>query len=147
MAILGCVRTKFRLKPAPDASVAPSTLMLVGTWFRHMVGLGQVAVAEPEAIQSSYQLCVMAELTPQQLIQTHVANGDFEVALQLCGKHGLDKDFVRQAQWETSDHSHDAILAYLDPAEDTSWVLSECIGRIPKSSSAAESLLRYGDFR
>ena len=70
-----------------------------------------------------------------------------QVALELCGTHGLEKDSVRRAQWEASDHSHDAILAYLDPAQDTAWVLSECVECIPDSFSAAEALLRYGEHK
>ena len=75
VAILGCVRTFLRIKRAADAPVNDSS------WLQQLFGLGGAAVVEPEAIQSSYELCMMTQLTPQQLIGTHVANGDFEVCV------------------------------------------------------------------
>lgn len=64
--------------------------------------------------------------------------------MALANKYNLDTDLVYQTQWRKSKLSLNAIQEHLSKVTKRSWVLHECITRVPDTIEAARELLNFG---
>lgn len=69
---------------------------------------------------------------------------EYEEALALANMYNLDTDLVYQTQWRKSELSLNAIHEHLSKVTKRSWVLHECITRVPDTIEAARELLNFG---
>lgn len=56
----------------------------------------------------------------------------------------MDTDLVYQTQWRKSELSLNAITEHLSKISKRSWVLNECVVRVPDTMEAARELLNFG---
>lgn len=64
--------------------------------------------------------------------------------MALANTYNLDTDLVYQTQWRKSKLSLNAITEHLSKVSKRSWVLNECIMRVPDTMEAARELLNFG---
>lgn len=69
---------------------------------------------------------------------------EYEEALALANTYSLDTDLVYQTQWRKSQFSLNDIQEHLSKVSKRSWVLNECVTRVPESLEAARELLNFG---
>ena len=69
---------------------------------------------------------------------------EYEEALTLAKTYNLDPDLVYQTQWRKSEFSVKAIQEHLSKVSKRSWVLNECISRVPETLEATRELLNFG---
>eukprot|EP00658_Telonema_sp_P-2_P020744 TRINITY_DN18220_c0_g2_i1.p1 TRINITY_DN18220_c0_g2~~TRINITY_DN18220_c0_g2_i1.p1 ORF type:complete len:987 (-),score=154.90 TRINITY_DN18220_c0_g2_i1:39-2999(-) len=145
LVVLGCTRTRMRLRPiqlTDEPTRSRGLVASLSSWVSW--ALDRNRMADPQAIRCLYELHIVCKRTPTEIVFGHMKKGDHQMALELCEVHGLDKDIVRKSQWETSDWDQHAISNYLDLVLDKQWVLTECLESIPETAAAQEALLRYG---
>lgn len=58
--------------------------------------------------------------------------------------YNLDPDLVYQTQWRKSEFSVIAIQEHLSKVSKRSWVLNECVSRVPETLEATRELLNFG---
>uniref|UniRef100_A0A8C1T408 NBAS subunit of NRZ tethering complex n=1 Tax=Cyprinus carpio TaxID=7962 RepID=A0A8C1T408_CYPCA len=75
---------------------------------------------------------------------SQIDNEEYGEALSLAQAYGLDSDLVYQRQWRKSTVSIASIQDYLSKIKKRSWVLHECVERVPENVDAAKELLQYG---
>lgn len=56
----------------------------------------------------------------------------------------MDTDLVYQTRWRKSELSLNAIAEHLSKISKRSWVLNECVVRVPDTMEAARELLNFG---
>lgn len=56
----------------------------------------------------------------------------------------MDPDLVYQTQWRKSEFSVNAIQEHLSKVSKRSWVLNECVSRVPETLEATRELLNFG---
>uniref|UniRef100_A0A8C3WRB5 NBAS subunit of NRZ tethering complex n=1 Tax=Catagonus wagneri TaxID=51154 RepID=A0A8C3WRB5_9CETA len=98
----------------------------------------------PRTITKHYRLVSLRSTTPQELYQRKIESEDYEEALSLAQTYGLDTDLVYQRQWRKSAVNIASIQNYLSKIKKRSWVLHECLERVPENVDAAKELLQYG---
>uniref|UniRef100_A0A8C4LME2 NBAS subunit of NRZ tethering complex n=1 Tax=Equus asinus asinus TaxID=83772 RepID=A0A8C4LME2_EQUAS len=98
----------------------------------------------PRTITKNYRLVSLRSTTPEELYQRKVRNEEYEEALSLAQTYGLDTDLVYQRQWRKSAVNIASIQNYLSKIKKRSWVLHECLERVPENVDAAKELLQYG---
>uniref|UniRef100_H0WZ37 NBAS subunit of NRZ tethering complex n=1 Tax=Otolemur garnettii TaxID=30611 RepID=H0WZ37_OTOGA len=98
----------------------------------------------PRTITKNYRLVSLRSTTPEELYQRKIENEDYEEALSLAQTYGLDTDLVYQRQWRKSAVNVASIQNYLSKIKKRSWVLHECLERVPENVDAAKELLQYG---
>ena len=64
--------------------------------------------------------------------------------MDLARTYNLDTDLVYQTQWRKSQYSLSAIQEHLSKVRKRSWVLNECVTRVPDAFEAARELLNFG---
>lgn len=64
--------------------------------------------------------------------------------MALANTYNLDTDLVYQTQWRKSELSLNAIQEHLSKVTKRSWVLHECVTRVPDTIEAARELLNFG---
>lgn len=64
--------------------------------------------------------------------------------MALANTYNLDTDLVYQTQWRKSELSLNAIAEHLSKITKRSWVLNECVVRVPDTIEAARELLNFG---
>ncbi|KAH8040612.1 hypothetical protein HPB51_011927 [Rhipicephalus microplus] len=69
---------------------------------------------------------------------------EYGEALDLARTYGLDSDLVYQRQWRRSSASVAAIQDYLSKIKKCTWVIHECMERVPENLEAARQLLEFG---
>ncbi|XP_070541643.1 NBAS subunit of NRZ tethering complex-like [Ptychodera flava] len=99
---------------------------------------------KPKIIERTYRLVALKETTPEELYARKIDNEEYGEALALARKYGLDSDMVYQRQWRKSKVSIASISDYLSKITKRSWVLHECLERVPEDIDAAKELLKYG---
>ncbi|XP_077988543.1 NBAS subunit of NRZ tethering complex-like [Glandiceps talaboti] len=99
---------------------------------------------KPKIIERTYRLVALKETTPGELYARRIDNEEYGEALALARKYGLDSDLVYQRQWRKSRVSVATIQDYLSKITKRSWVLHECLERVPEDVDAAKELLLYG---
>uniref|UniRef100_A0A4W4GXW6 Neuroblastoma-amplified sequence n=1 Tax=Electrophorus electricus TaxID=8005 RepID=A0A4W4GXW6_ELEEL len=98
----------------------------------------------PRAVLKNYRLVSLRATTPEELYQRKIDNEEYGEALSLAHVYGLDSDLVYQRQWRKCSVSIASIQDYLSKIRKRSWVLHECIERVPENVDAAKELLQYG---
>ncbi|XP_059798165.1 NBAS subunit of NRZ tethering complex isoform X3 [Balaenoptera ricei] len=98
----------------------------------------------PRTITKNYRLVSLRSTTPEELYQRKIENEEYEEALSLAQTYGLDTDLVYQRQWRKSAVNIASIQNYLSKIKKRSWVLHECLERVPENVDAAKELLQYG---
>uniref|UniRef100_A0A3B4YXD6 NBAS subunit of NRZ tethering complex n=1 Tax=Seriola lalandi dorsalis TaxID=1841481 RepID=A0A3B4YXD6_SERLL len=92
----------------------------------------------------NYRLVSLRSTTPEELYQRKIDNEEYGEALSLAQAYNLDSDLVYQRQWRKSTVSIASIQDYLSKIRKRSWVLHECVERVPENVDAAKELLQYG---
>nr|XP_061806612.1 NBAS subunit of NRZ tethering complex-like [Nerophis lumbriciformis] len=95
-------------------------------------------------ILKNYRLVSLRSTTPEELYQRKIDNEEYGEALSLAQAYNLDSDLVYQRQWRKSTVSIASIQDYLSKIRKRSWVLHECVERVPENVDAAKELLQYG---
>ncbi|XP_062857972.1 NBAS subunit of NRZ tethering complex [Trichomycterus rosablanca] len=95
-------------------------------------------------VLKNYRLLSLRSTTPEELYQRKIDNEEYGEALSLAHVYGLDSDLVYQRQWRKSSVSIASIQDYLSKIKKRSWVLHECVERVPENVDAAKELLMYG---
>ncbi|XP_049759436.1 NBAS subunit of NRZ tethering complex isoform X1 [Elephas maximus indicus] len=98
----------------------------------------------PRSITKNYRLVSLRSTTPEELYQRKIESEEYEEALFLARTYGLDTDLVYQRQWRKSAVNIASIQNYLSKIKKRSWVLHECLERVPENVDAAKELLQYG---
>ncbi|XP_048858218.1 NBAS subunit of NRZ tethering complex isoform X2 [Brienomyrus brachyistius] len=98
----------------------------------------------PRAVVKNYRLVSLRSTTPEELYQRKIDSEEYGEALSLAQAYGLDSDLVYQRQWRKSTVSIASIQDYLSKIRKRSWVLHECVERVPENVDAARELLQYG---
>ncbi|XP_054425468.1 NBAS subunit of NRZ tethering complex [Pteronotus mesoamericanus] len=98
----------------------------------------------PRALTKHYRLVSLRSTTPEELFQRKIESEEYEEALSLAQTYGLDTDLVYQRQWRKSAVNIASIQNYLSKIKKRSWVLHECLERVPENVDAAKELLQYG---
>uniref|UniRef100_A0A4W3IP51 NBAS subunit of NRZ tethering complex n=1 Tax=Callorhinchus milii TaxID=7868 RepID=A0A4W3IP51_CALMI len=95
-------------------------------------------------ITKTYRLVSLRSTTPEELYQRKIDNEEYGEALVLAQTYDLDSDLVYQRQWRKSLVNIASIQDYLSKIKKRSWVLHECLERVPENVDAARELLQYG---
>ncbi|XP_044147062.1 LOW QUALITY PROTEIN: neuroblastoma-amplified sequence [Bufo gargarizans] len=98
----------------------------------------------PRTITKMYRLVSLRSTTPEELYQRKIDNEEYGEALSLAHAYGLDTDLVYQRQWRKSAVNIATIQDYLSKIKKRSWVLHECLERVPENVDAAKELLMFG---
>uniref|UniRef100_A0AAR2K9U6 Neuroblastoma-amplified sequence N-terminal domain-containing protein n=1 Tax=Pygocentrus nattereri TaxID=42514 RepID=A0AAR2K9U6_PYGNA len=98
----------------------------------------------PRTVTKNYRLVSLRSTTPEELYHRKIDNEEYGEALSLAHVYGLDSDLVYQRQWRKSSVSIASIQDYLSKIKKRSWVLHECVERVPENVDAAKELLEYG---
>ncbi|XP_060740193.1 NBAS subunit of NRZ tethering complex isoform X1 [Tachysurus vachellii] len=98
----------------------------------------------PRTVLKNYRLLSLRSTTPEELYLRKIDNEEYGEALSLAHVYGLDSDLVYQRQWRKSSVSIASIQDYLSKIKKRSWVLHECVERVPENVDAAKELLEYG---
>ncbi|KAM4632894.1 LOW QUALITY PROTEIN: NBAS subunit of NRZ tethering complex [Polymixia lowei] len=98
----------------------------------------------PRTVLKNYRLVSLRSTTPEELYQRKIDNEEYGEALSLAQAYNLDSDLVYQRQWRKSTVSIASIQDYLSKIRKRSWVLHECVERVPENVDAAKELLQYG---
>ncbi|XP_053317315.1 NBAS subunit of NRZ tethering complex [Spea bombifrons] len=98
----------------------------------------------PRTITKNYRLVSLRSTTPEELYQRKIDNEEYGEALSLAQAYGLDTDLVYQRQWRKSAVNVATIQDYLSKIKKRSWVLHECLERVPENVDAAKELLMFG---
>ncbi|XP_060044395.1 NBAS subunit of NRZ tethering complex [Erinaceus europaeus] len=98
----------------------------------------------PRTVTKNYRLVSLRSTTPEELYHRKIASEEYEEALSLARTYGLDTDLVYQRQWRKSAVNVASIQDYLSKIKKRSWVLHECLERVPENVEAAKELLQYG---
>ncbi|XP_035278775.1 neuroblastoma-amplified sequence [Anguilla anguilla] len=98
----------------------------------------------PRTVVKSYRLVSLRSTTPEELYQRKIDSEEYGEALSLAQAYDLDSDLVYQRQWRKSTVSIASIQDYLSKIKKRSWVLHECVERVPENVDAAKELLQYG---
>ncbi|XP_060222000.1 NBAS subunit of NRZ tethering complex isoform X3 [Meriones unguiculatus] len=98
----------------------------------------------PRTITKNYRLVSLRSTTPEELYQRKIESEEYEEALSLAHTYGLDTDLVYQRQWRKSAVNIASIQNFLSKIKKRSWVLHECLERVPENVDAAKELLQYG---
>ncbi|EEC15059.1 conserved hypothetical protein [Ixodes scapularis] len=99
---------------------------------------------KPKIITKFYRLLCVKSTTPEELFAAKIDAEEYGEALALARTYGLDSDLVYQRQWRKSTASVAAIQDYLSKITKRTWVLHECLERVPDSLKAARELLEFG---
>jgi len=83
-------------------------------------------------------------MPPEECYRRKMQNEEYGEALMLAQQYNLDCDLVYQSQWKTHPISIATIQDYLSKIVKRSWVLQECLYRVPEEYDAARELLEYG---
>ncbi|XP_015247730.1 PREDICTED: neuroblastoma-amplified sequence [Cyprinodon variegatus] len=98
----------------------------------------------PRTVIKNYRMVSLRSTTPEELYQRKIDNEEYGEALSLAQAYNLDSDLVYQRQWRKSPVSIASIQDYLSKIRKRSWVLHECVERVPENVDAAKELLQYG---
>lgn len=99
---------------------------------------------KPKFINKTYRLLCLKSTTPEELFTRKINNEEYGEALALAKTYDLDCDLVYQRQWRKTTVSVASIQDYLSKITKRSWVLHECLERVPETIDAARELLMYG---
>ncbi|ESP01249.1 hypothetical protein LOTGIDRAFT_212786 [Lottia gigantea] len=99
---------------------------------------------KPIHVSKTYKLISFKSTTPEELYARKIDSEEYGEALVLAKTYGLDCDLVYQRRWRKSPVSVASIQDYLSKIGKRSWVLHECLERVPDNIDAMRELLNYG---
>ncbi|XP_022250297.1 neuroblastoma-amplified sequence-like [Limulus polyphemus] len=99
---------------------------------------------KPKFVTRTYRLLCLKSTTPEELYTRKIDAEEYGEALALAKTYGLDCDLVYQRQWRKHPVSIATIQDYLSKITKRSWVLHECLERVPENIDATKELLQYG---
>ncbi|XP_014468091.1 PREDICTED: neuroblastoma-amplified sequence-like [Dinoponera quadriceps] len=97
-----------------------------------------------KVLRRTYRILGLKSTTPEELYSRKIDIEEYEEALALANTYNLDTDLVYQTQWRKSKLSLNAIAEHLGKVSKRSWVLNECVMRVPDTMEAARELLNFG---
>ncbi|XP_020298354.1 neuroblastoma-amplified sequence-like [Pseudomyrmex gracilis] len=97
-----------------------------------------------KVLHRTYRILGLKSTTPEELYSRKIDIEEYEEALALANTYNLDTDLVYQTQWRKSELSLNAITEHLSKISKRSWVLNECVVRVPDTVDAARELLNFG---
>ncbi|XP_011879378.1 PREDICTED: neuroblastoma-amplified sequence-like isoform X2 [Vollenhovia emeryi] len=97
-----------------------------------------------KVLHRTYRILGLKSTTPEELYSRKIDIEEYEEALALANTYNLDTDLVYQTQWRKSELSLSAIAEHLSKISKRSWVLNECVVRVPDTMEAARELLNFG---
>ncbi|KYN08466.1 Neuroblastoma-amplified sequence [Cyphomyrmex costatus] len=97
-----------------------------------------------KVLHRTYRILGLKSTTPEELYSRKIDIEEYEEALALANTYNLDTDLVYQTQWRKSELSLNAITEHLSKISKRSWVLNECVVRVPDTMEAARELLNFG---
>ncbi|KAM0725693.1 NBAS subunit of NRZ tethering complex [Formica fusca] len=97
-----------------------------------------------KVLHQTYRILGVKSTTPEELYSRKIDIEEYEEALALANIYNLDTDLVYQTQWRKSELSLNAIAEHLSKISKRSWVLNECVVRVPDTMEAARELLNFG---
>ncbi|XP_072751649.1 NBAS subunit of NRZ tethering complex [Anoplolepis gracilipes] len=97
-----------------------------------------------KVLHQTYRILGVKSTTPEELYSRKIDIEEYEEALTLANTYNLDADLVYQTQWRKSELSLNAIVEHLSKISKRSWVLNECVVRVPDTMEAARELLNFG---
>ncbi|KMQ95721.1 neuroblastoma-amplified sequence [Lasius niger] len=97
-----------------------------------------------KVLHQTYRILGVKSTTPEELYSRKIDIEEYEEALTLANTYNLDTDLVYQTQWRKSELSLNAIAEHLSKISKRSWVLNECVVRIPDTMETARELLNFG---
>ncbi|XP_046481059.1 NBAS subunit of NRZ tethering complex [Neodiprion pinetum] len=95
-------------------------------------------------IHRTYRILGLKSTTPEELYSRKIDIEEYGEALALANTYNLDTDLVYQTQWRKSEFSLNAIKNHLSKVSKRSWVLNECVTRVPDTIEASRELLNFG---
>ncbi|XP_076465960.1 NBAS subunit of NRZ tethering complex-like isoform X2 [Babylonia areolata] len=99
---------------------------------------------KPKTVTKVYRMVWLKSTSPEELYARKIDAEEYGEALALAQAYSLDCDLVYQRQWRRSPVSLASIQDYLSKISKRTWVLHECLERVPESMDAARELLLYG---
>ncbi|PSN37576.1 Neuroblastoma-amplified sequence [Blattella germanica] len=99
---------------------------------------------KPKLCVKTYRLLGLKSTTPDELYARKIDNEEYGEALALAKAYNLDCDLVYQQQWRNNKVSIVTIHDYLSKVSKRTWVLKECVERVPETFGAARELLEFG---
>ncbi|KAL6266607.1 hypothetical protein P5V15_003452 [Pogonomyrmex californicus] len=97
-----------------------------------------------KVLHRTYRILGLKSTTPEELYSRKIDIEEYEEALALANTYNLDTDLVYQTQWRKSELSLNAIEEHLSKISKRSWVLNECVVRVPDTMEAAREILNFG---
>ncbi|KAG7201140.1 hypothetical protein KM043_003931 [Ampulex compressa] len=97
-----------------------------------------------KVLYRTYRILGLKSTTPEELYSRKIDIEEYDEALALANTYNLDTDLVYQTQWRKSELSLNAIQEHLSKVTKRSWVLNECVTRVPDTLEAARELLHFG---
>ncbi|XP_048513808.1 NBAS subunit of NRZ tethering complex-like isoform X2 [Athalia rosae] len=95
-------------------------------------------------VHRTYRILGLKSTTPEELYLRKIEIEEYGEALALARSYNLDTDLVYQTQWRKSEFSLNAIKDHLSKVSKRSWVLNECVTRVPETIEATRELLNFG---
>ncbi|KAL3201602.1 hypothetical protein MRX96_012629 [Rhipicephalus microplus] len=99
---------------------------------------------KPIIITKLYRLLCVKSTTPEELFAAKIDAEEYGEAIGF-GSNLMDwtATFVYQRQWRRSSASVAAIQDYLSKIKKCTWVIHECMERVPENLEAARQLLEF----
>ncbi|KAL5982892.1 hypothetical protein ACLOJK_016971 [Asimina triloba] len=91
-----------------------------------------------------WKLLSFSERSATEMYSILISSRQYQAALSLADRHGLDQDEVFKSQWLHSDHGTDEIRKILPNINDQNFIASECIKRVGPTEESVKALLSYG---
>lgn len=82
-------------------------------------------------------------LLPEELLEQLLGEGKLDEALEVCHTYNLDSDPVYQALWLHSEFTSSCVYEYLTKVGNKTWVLEECLNRVPDDLEGTRTLLNF----
>lgn len=95
-------------------------------------------------LKRKFKLLHFLPTTPEELFQSKLNGEEYGEALQLAKRYDLDTDLVYQKQWRSKTMNKSSINDYLSKIKKRSWILHECIERVPDQIDSAKYLIEFG---
>ena len=90
-------------------------------------------------------LKVLLEYSPEEMLESHMINHQYEEAYEFAVKFNLNTDDVMKAKWEDSIELNNWDISILDRIKDRKWVLEQCKHPpFPNSYTLIKKMINYG---
>ncbi|EFJ42827.1 hypothetical protein VOLCADRAFT_107073 [Volvox carteri f. nagariensis] len=104
----------------------------------------EAAAAASAAAAPGLRLLLLAQRTPEEMLQVHMRHQQWGRALELCAAAGLNADRVYGARWASRPVDAANIADNLAKIADRRWVVGECCRRVASDYEGQRKLINYG---